>query len=221
MKQFIRLNWLYILLSILFMAGLGWALIVYPKAEMHLWLNACHTAFLDFFFSHYTAVGEWVPYVVVVGLLFYKAGWSSFLLVDVAVSGLLAQRLKYVFNTDRPYRWFMDHCPDVQLPLVDGVTLSKWYSFPSGHTTTFFALFFTLSIVIALSGRNKHPNLWAFICFVLTILGAYSRIYLSQHFAEDILGGAIIGFFSTCLLYVLVPPLRTTAFWNWRIQKIA
>lgn len=216
----------FLILSTLLLIALGIVLLQYDKAQLHLMMNAWHTPALDFFFRYYTYVGEWIPYVIVVGLLFYKAGWASFLLGNVLISGLIAQRLKYVFNTDRPYYYFAQNMPDVPLPFVDGVTLSKWYSFPSGHTVTFFAMFLTMVFILTeksvtgnrqLAIRNLFVNL---ICFLFAVLGAYSRIYLSQHFAEDIFGGAIIGIITTLLLYIAVPHLQKTPFWDWKIKKM-
>lgn len=260
---------------------------------MHLWLNPQHTPVLDAFMRSYTLVGEWIPYIVVALLLFYKAGWSVFLLADVALSGLIGQGLKYLFDTDRPLRWFADNMPEVQLQLVDGVTMSKWYSFPSGHTTTFFALFFTLAIILSelshhsnpsdpsdlsdpshqsdpsassASSASSHPSdtsasshlsdtsasshpsdlsdlsdpshpsdpsgssrlshspwwitLGIILCFLLAVLGGYSRIYLSQHFAEDIFGGALLGTLTTILLYWGMSRWRNTPFWNWNLLSL-
>jgi len=209
---------------------------------MHLWLNGTHTPAGDFFFRYYTYIGEWVPYVVVAGLLLYKAGWAAFLLTDVALSGLIGQGLKYWADTDRPLTFFAEHAPDIQLQLVDGVTMSKWYSFPSGHTITFFALFMTLTIILCdwynqrknaqsserslqsatcylLSKKSATCYLLSAICFLLALLGGYSRIYLNQHFAEDILGGMIIGVASTLALMLVVPKMENTTFWNWNISQ--
>lgn len=220
----------FLILSTLLLIALGIVLLQYDKAQLHLMMNVWHTPALDFFFRYYTYVGEWIPYVIVVGLLFYKAGWASFLLTDVLLSGLIAQRLKYVFNTDRPYYYFAQNLPDVRLPFVEGVTLSKWYSFPSGHTVTFFALFMTLAIIAVeiIESRTKNQEqrtkttliVINVVCFLLAALGAYSRIYLSQHFAEDIFGGAIIGIITTLLLYIAVPHLQKTPFWDWKIKKM-
>ena len=223
----------------------------------------------------YTLVGEWIPYIVVALLLFYKAGWSVFLLADVALSGLIGQGLKYLFDTDRPLRWFADNMPEAQLQLVDGVTMSKWYSFPSGHTTTFFTLFFTLAIILSelfhhsnpsdpsdlsdpshlsdssasshqsdrsdpshpsdssasshpsdpsASSRLSHSPWWItlgiILCFLLAVLGGYSRIYLSQHFAEDIFGGALLGTLTTILLWWGMYRWRNTPFWNWNLLSL-
>lgn len=210
--------------SALLLCLIGYVLLSYDKAAVHLWMNGCHSPFLDFLFRYYTVVGEWIPYVVVALLLFYKAGWAVYLLSSVVVSGLLSQRFKYVFDTDRPYKWFADHLPDVQLPFVDGVELSKYYSFPSGHTTTFFAMFLCLSIILTdymakrsprhISGKTTAVSL---VCFLLAVIGAYSRIYLSQHFIEDIFGGMMLGIVTTLLLYIPVPRLQSVRFWDWNL----
>jgi len=227
----LKRNASFLIGSLLLMCVIGCVMLACDKAAVHLWLNGYHTPFLDSFFRYYTVIGEWIPYIFVFLLLFYKAGWAAFMFGSISISGLLSQPLKYAFDTDRPYRYFADHLPDVQLPFVDGVTLSKYYSFPSGHTTTFFALFLCLSIVATdcLSKREQTKGLSrsrtdlsvvAFLFFMLAVVGAYSRVYLSQHFLEDILGGMILGIGVTLLLYLPVPQLQGTRFWDWSLQKL-
>lgn len=217
MKDFFKRNKLFLALCLAFFVTLGGALLFCDKGDMHILMNPEHTAGADFFMRYYTLVGEWIPYIVVGLLLFYKVGWSLFLLADVAISGLIGQGLKYAFNTDRPLTWFAKYMPEVKLELVDGVTMSEWYSFPSGHTTTFFALFFTLAIIIKES-KLKCQETWITLCFAMAVLGGFSRIYLNQHFAEDIWGGALLGTVTTILLYAAVPYLQSKEkFWNWNI----
>jgi len=227
MRKYFQYSQWFTILSILTAIALGIAILTCDKIEMQLWLNGTHTAVADFFFRYYTCIGEWVPYVFVGLLLFYKAGWASFLLADVAISGLIGQGLKYWFDTDRPYYYFSKFAPDIQLPFVDGVELSQWYSFPSGHTTTFFALFMTLAIVCSEAyhlSTSKLPSTFHFplstIFFLLALLGGYSRIYLNQHFAEDILGGIVLAVVTTIILLFLVPKLENTRFWNWNLLQL-
>ncbi len=219
MKDFFRRNSLFLSLCLVFVATLGGVLLGCDKGTLHLAMNPEHNAIMDGCMRYYTIVGEWVPYVVVALLLFYKAGWSLFALADILLSGLIGQGLKYAFDTDRPLTWFGEHMPDVQLQLVEGVRMSSFYSFPSGHTITFFALFFTLAIIVV-EENYKNKNLWVVVCFLMAVLGGYSRIYLSQHFAEDIWGGTIIGVVTTILLYWGMYRLKDSKLWNWRIQNI-
>jgi membrane-associated phospholipid phosphatase len=55
-----------------------------------------------------------------------------------------------------------------------------------------FAFFFSLSII------TKHKA-GQVLYFTVAMLVAYSRVYLSQHFAEDILAGSFVGVFVTFL----------------------
>jgi membrane-associated phospholipid phosphatase len=41
------------------------------------------------------------------------------------------------------------------------------------------------------------------VLLVLAALGAYSRVYLSQHFLSDVCVGSIIGFITPFLMYYL------------------
>ena len=188
-----------------------------PKGELHLSLCLFnhHTPFLDTFFRYYTQVGEWVPYVVCFLLLFYRLGWATFATSCVLLSGAVTQVLKRIIDAPRPLTWFATNYPDVQLPLVDGVEMSRYFSFPSGHTTTFFAFFFALSIIVSQSNpRSLWGSVTQIIFFSLAALGGYSRIYLSQHFAADILGGMGIGMLITGLLYLLFAYFENQKWWK-------
>jgi len=242
MRLYLKYSSFFLILSAIAVAILGGSIAYFDKIEMHLWLNSCHTPIQDFIWQYYTVVGEWVPYVIVALLLFYKAGWASFLLADVAISGGIGQIIKNMVQAPRPLTYFAEHAPQVQLPLVDGVQMNEYLSFPSGHTTTFFALFMTLAIILQerLSPITHHPSpithknastsnnslqpvtcyLLPVTCYLLAIAGGYSRIYLSQHFAEDIVGGIIIGVATTIGLLFLVPKLDQTKFWNWNLQQL-
>ena len=213
--QFLKQNRVFLLLSLGLMTVLGIALLVVPKGELHLLLCDRHTAVRDVFYKYYTQVGEWVPYVVCFLLLFYRLGWAAFATSCVLLSGAVTQVLKRVVDAPRPLTWFAGNYPDVQLPLVDGVEMSRYFSFPSGHTTTFFAFFFALSIIVSQhdSSLVKRSICGAVFC-LLAALGGYSRIYLSQHFAADVLGGMVIGLLITGLLYLLFARWENKKWWK-------
>ena len=210
-------NSIFLGLSLLLFIALAIIIGYIPKGELHLslCLYDSHTPFLDAFFRYYTQVGEWVPYVVCFLLLFYRFGWATFTTSCVLLSGAVTQVLKRIADAPRPLTWFATNYPDVQLPLVDGVEMSRYFSFPSGHTTTFFAFFFALSIIVSQSEcRKTWQVLIQVLFFFFATLGGYSRIYLSQHFAADILGGMGIGMLITGLLYLLFARWSNKKWWE-------
>ena len=199
---------------------LGTTLLVVPKAELHLALCQPHTRFLDVVIPAFTNLVDWLPYLVVLLLLFYRAGWATFLASNLLLSTLIVQPIKHILCAPRPLTWFVENMPDVSLPLVEGVRMNYWLSFPSGHTTTFFVLFFSLSIILY-AENIKGKNILSFLCFLCASFGAYTRIYLSQHFALDIFAGILIAVCSTLVLYFfLVKKTQNTRFWVWRVQKL-
>jgi membrane-associated phospholipid phosphatase len=199
---------------------LGIVLLVIPKAELHLTLCQPHTVYLDSLVPVFTNLVNWLPYLVVLLLLFYRAGWATYLASNLLLSTLIVQPIKHIVHAPRPLTWFAENMPDVSLPLVEGVKMNHWLSFPSGHTTTFFVLFFSLSIILC-AENIKGKNILSFLCFLCASFGAYTRIYLSQHFALDIFAGILIAVCSTLVLYFfLVKRTQNTSFWAWRVQKL-
>ena len=199
---------------------LGTTLLVVPKAELHLALCQPHTRFLDVVIPAFTNLVDWLPYLVVLLLLFYRAGWATFLASNLLLSTLIVQPIKHILCAPRPLTWFAENMPNIRLPLVEGVRMNYWLSFPSGHTTTFFVLFFSLSIILY-AENIKGKNILSFLCFLCASFGAYTRIYLSQHFALDIFAGILIAVCSTLVLYFfLVKRTQNTSFWAWRVQKL-
>ncbi len=201
MNTFIRKNASFLAPYIILFILAGFGILSSNKAELHLWLNGYHTDFLDTFFRCVTKLGEAIPYLIAVLLLFHKVGQGLFVLIGQLSSGLLTQILKHIFNEPRPLRYFTDNMLDISSILVDGVTMRSWFSFPSGHTTAIFALFFSLTLLT----RN---NTLKFMYLLLAILGGYSRIYLSQHFAIDVWVGSMIGTLVICGFYYSKFPLE-------------
>lgn len=199
---------------------LGIALLITPKAELHLALCQPHTTGLDTIVPIITNLVDWLPYLCVILLLFYRVGWATFLASNLLLSTVIVQPIKHIVCAPRPLTWFAENMPDVTLPLVEGVRMNHWLSFPSGHTTTFFVLFYSLSIILCAENVTGKMIL-SFLCFLCASFGAYTRIYLSQHFALDIFAGILIALFSTLSLYFfLVKKTKDTQFWGWNVQKL-
>jgi membrane-associated phospholipid phosphatase len=99
------------------------------------------------------------------------------ILIPVALSAIIANILKYVFDTPRPYEVYS---------FIHKLSVGGSPSFPSGHTADAFAF----AIAMVMIYRK-----WYVIIPVLiwAILIGYSRMYLGVHFPSDVLGGALIG----------------------------
>ena len=186
-------------------------LYAYPKLELHLMLNTCHTAIADTFFKYYTLLAEWPLYVLALLPVFWKKSrMTLFFAISELSSGAVLQTLKRLFEADRPVSVFASY-PDVTLPLVQGVDMHHSNSFPSGHASTFFVFFTCCALLLAYYYQQRANagkpcsqlliTLSMLSLLFLAALGAYSRVYLSQHFMEDICVGSIIGFIVPCLVF--------------------
>jgi membrane-associated phospholipid phosphatase len=184
---------------------------MYPKTELHLLLNAHHTSLQDTFFKYYSTLAEWPLYLLaLLPLLWKKARITLFFAMCELTGGAFLQILKHIINHERPVSVF-EHYHDMVLPLVQGVNMYHSNSFPSGHASTFFMFCTCSAIVLAChySRTEKARNLRLQILFnallvlllVLAAMGAYSRVYLSQHFLSDVCVGSVIGFTTPFLVF--------------------
>ena len=213
-------NKVFLSLSLILVAVLGLALLYIPKGELHLLLCTRHTPARDIFYRYYTTIAEWLPYVVCVALiLFARIGDGIFASSAMILSALSTQVLKHLVNAPRPLTWFAEHMPESPLPMVEGVRMNLWHSFPSGHTTSFFALALVASILLTSLPRvPRTPRILVqIILFALATLGAYSRIYLSQHFALDVFAGILVGILITLVCYAVLHRYEDQKWYNYRL----
>lgn len=217
---------------------LGLALLYIPQGELHLLLCDRHTPAREIFYRYYTQVAEWFPYIVCVALLlFSRIGDGAFASAAMILSALTTQLFKNIINAPRPIKWFELNMPDIQLPLTPGVEVHSWFSFPSGHTTSFFALAFVLCVIYTRNPRNpRNPRnhrslrshrtyracsyLMQVGLFFLAALGGYSRIYLSQHFARDVFAGILVGVIVTAVCYAVFSRYEDKKWYNYRLLSL-
>ena len=214
----LRSNSIFLSLSLVLIVALGLALLYVPKGDLHLLLCDRHTPARDIFYRYYTQVAEWFPYALCAAiLLFGRLGDGLFASACQAFSALTTQVIKHILVAPRPLTWFSEHMPDVQLPLTEGVTMNYWLSFPSGHTTSFFALALALSILLSTRMPKIPGILVQIVLFALAALGGYSRIYLSQHFTADVFGGMIVGCLITIVCYAVFYRFEDKKWYNYRV----
>jgi membrane-associated phospholipid phosphatase len=189
-----RNKWFFILYALIFAAG-SYYLVHYSKADGFLLINQRHSVAADNFFKYFTNLGDGLVYVGLIVVVFFINRWSALLgLWCFAASSLGAQLVKQVIIRDTPRpRKFFDH-PDL-LHFVDGVTVHSLGSFPSGHTATAFSI----ALWLAYLSPNKFISA---LYLIPAFLVGYSRIYLSQHFPEDVVAGSLIGIVTTLIVIV-------------------
>ncbi|MFD1142590.1 phosphatase PAP2 family protein [Larkinella insperata] len=162
-------------------------MLIYSKTELMQWVNARNAPSADLFFRNVTYLGDGAFAVMVTVALAFRSfrfalmGAASFLL-STAIVRVLKQ---LVFSESlRPLKYF-EHST-WQYRVIEGLDIHSYNSFPSGHSTTAFAIFCLLAL---LDEQKSRGWFWA----LLAIITAYSRVYLFQHFVEDIYVGSIIG----------------------------
>ena len=131
-----------------------------------------------------------------------------FLLYINLFSGIISLLLKWIFSRIRPWglrpghdeygflafsNWDMSFIEKMKYHIMTLAESPTTYSsFPSGHTTTIFAVMTYLSILFP-----RYIYLW----FSLAVVMASSRILANDHFISDLLAGASVGTVATLFLY--------------------
>jgi membrane-associated phospholipid phosphatase len=106
--------------------------------------------------------------------------------VAIGLNVLLTSGLKYPINRPRPFAQYPND--------IIKRTNAGPYSFPSGHTSSAFAM----ATAMSLSTKKWYvvvPS-YAYACAV-----GYSRMRLGVHFPTDILGGMVLGIGSSLLVF--------------------
>jgi undecaprenyl-diphosphatase len=111
----------------------------------------------------------------------------------VAIADVLANRLKPVFDIERPSSRYAEPRPLVHAP-IDG-------SFPSGHAATSFAAATVLTFA--------WPRWWPAF-FLLAVAIGFSRVYVGVHYPLDVVGGAALGILVATALRLLVEALQSS-----------
>ena len=199
LNQFLKEKSILFLL-VPFLLGTLFLMIKYGKGPSHLIVNEWHSPMTDVFFKYVTHLGDGAIFaLVILILLFVKIRWAFYELFAALMTLIFVFITKQLIfkGAPRPTSFF-DHSET--LHLVEGVKMHAMNSFPSGHTITAFAIFIILAMVV----KKQYLK----VLFTLTsILAGFSRVYLSQHFLEDIFLGALIGVAIALLSCALVDKL--------------
>lgn len=188
MRILFNKNRYFLIPYVLFLSICGILILSNSKTELHILSNEANSPFLDSFFKYATHLGDGAFIAVLtIILLFIKYRYAFAFLTGSLLTSLVVNLFKKVLLHDiyRPSKYF-ELYETYQLHIVEGVKLHSLQSFPSGHTATAFNLFFTMALLV----KNNYLKLFFFVTAV--VIG-YSRVYISQHFLQDIAVGSIFG----------------------------
>ena len=180
------------ILATIIAIGTGIFILTLGKNGAFQLINSNHNEIADQFFKYFTHYGDglmWAPLAIY--CFFYRRKYFISIVAGVLISTILAQFLKRVVYPEelRPISYSSEIFP---VHVIDGVTMRKVHSFPSGHTTTAFAMALIMAYII-------NRKTWSVILPLLASLAGYSRVYLAQHFPTDIFAGMCIGIVSAIL----------------------
>ena len=176
----------------------GFILLVnFPKGGIVLFFNDHRSPGIDLFFRYSTRFGEALPYLIaIVYFLFVRFRYAILMpIVGLSVS-IVSLITKMFFDHNRPSLYFKELGIFDQINLVEGIQLWERHSFPSGHTMSAFAVYAILAFLI---GGKKT---FGVAMLILAVLVGISRMYLVQHFMQDVYLGSILGVLIAMSIYV-------------------
>lgn len=191
----IRNNIFFQLLFIFVVLG-GALLLSMSKGDVVLFLNGIHSPWLDDTVKYITILGDGIIFGLVALVILIK-NYKHFLFL--AGVGLFHGAWVFLFKkvifhlSPRPIKYFPS---DFHWNYIDGVATHTINSFPSGHSTTIFALAASLALLY------PKDKIFGMSCFLLALLVGFSRVYMLQHFFEDVYAGAFLGSVSAVLVYM-------------------
>ncbi len=160
-------------------------MLIFTKEELYFAVNQHHTVFTDVFFTYVTQLGASGGCILIAGSIMLFNFRKGFLLAtSYLITFAVSQAIKHLVQAPRPHLFFAKKLHDIYL--VKGVVMLDVNSFPSGHSVSAFSAAIVLTYV---AGKKT----WAPVLLLLAVLVAYSRLYLSEHFLQDVAAGSFLG----------------------------
>lgn len=111
--------------------------------------------------------------------------------IAVIISEIINIILKNIFARERPNI----------LQLVNETS----YSFPSGHSMVNATIYTMLAILAIKYIKDKRKKcIVVMFCTIFPLLIGFTRIYLGVHYFTDVLGGLLLGFVISVIVYTLL-----------------
>ncbi len=165
--------------------------LIYSRQEIYFAVNGIFSPIGDFLAPFLTDLGNgWFAVAIAAVLALFNYRKAFIAATSYAVTSVAAQLLKYIFDQPRPALYFRDQLSRIHF--VKDVDILKLHSFPSGHTVSAF----TLAVLFTYWSKNKA---WGPLFLLAALFVGYSRMYLSEHFFEDVVAGSVIGVVVTAI----------------------
>ena len=158
--------------------------------------NGLSNPFFNFLMPAITNFGSFIAMAIICVLMYIFGGENT---RKVALLGLVAlllanvavYLLKIIVAEPRPF---------IVLPnVIQLVSESEAYGFPSGHAASSFAVMTMIGLKYRLHFKGKtYRLLYPLLAFASLI--AFSRVYIGVHYPLDVIFGAIIGILSALLV---------------------
>ncbi|MDP9046628.1 MAG: phosphatase PAP2 family protein [Bacteroidota bacterium] len=176
---------LFVILYLILLAGCLVIKVLFTKEQIYFAVNVRHSGFLDTIEPYITDLGNgWAIVVLAALLALYNYRMAFLVATTFALTSLAVQLAKFIFDAPRPRLYFQHQI--TKLHFVKGVEILSHNSFPSGHTLTAFAMGVLFTYLL----KNKN---WAIPLIFYGIMVGFSRMYLSEHFFEDVIAGSAMG----------------------------
>ncbi len=159
--------------------------LLYTKEQIYFAVNTHYSHFLDAIEPYITNLGNgWTIVILAALIALYNYRVAFLLITTFLITSLGVQIAKFIVDAPRPRLYFATELG--KLHFVKGVVMLSHHSFPSGHTLTAFAT----GVLLTYLAKNKN---WAYLLIFYGVLVGFSRVYLSEHFFEDVVAGSIMG----------------------------
>ena len=164
-------------------------IIKYNVLWFYLINNGFQNSFLNVLMPILTDFGSLIAWSLICVALYIFGGRKA---KKVAILGLIAlflsnvavYFLKYIVAEPRPFL-VLSHVHQL-------ISENEIYSFPSGHTTSSFAVATVIGLKYKLKVKNiKFRLIYPLLAFAAII--GFSRVYIGVHYPLDVISGALIG----------------------------
>lgn len=158
--------------------------------------NGLSNPFFDFLMPTITNFGSLTAMAILCVLMYIFGGENTRKIAVIGLAALLLANvavylLKYIVAEPRPFAVL----PNV----IQLVSESEAYGFPSGHSASSFAVMMVIGLKYRLHIKGKsYRLLYPLLAFASLI--AFSRVYVGVHYPLDVIFGAFVGILSALVV---------------------